>query len=247
MEASTDPFATGVSDPGDDPFAGADEALEQERLEAEQAADGSGELPVVNADGERISPSPQDEGQATTQVTSSGDAGQPEEAAADPSTGGNPASPSSPETPEDGGSSESADESGAQTPPADPSDAVGASSAEPGAVAGSEVLEDELRDESGKVTHRRYFLFKPIGGGKFEQVSWYANAEGKIVGKGDAGAKRQDSCLVRGKTDALQVGFAALGAPLGGVELVAVTSNYWKVRHVEPAPIQPSRTRIKVS
>jgi hypothetical protein len=128
-----------------------------------------------------------------------------------------------------------------------------ASSEEPGAAAGSEPGGEEAddtpaekKDEKGKVTHRKYLIFRPVGQGKFEQVTWYEDADGRIVPKGTEGSKKKSSCLVRGKDDALATGYMAIGAPPEGAELIAVTANYWVAKTVKPQPVQPTRSRLQI-
>lgn len=106
---------------------------------------------------------------------------------------------------------------------------------------------DEPRNESGKTTHRRYYVLQLTGAGKFEQVAWYEDENGQMVAKGTKGAKRQTVALSRGTDDALKIGFAALGSPQEGVKIVAVAALHFQPRTVRPKPPEPSKARLEIS
>lgn len=137
--------------------------------------------------------------------------------------------------------------------PAATPDPTSASSEAPGAEDGGESPAEagdgasaEPPQEKEGGTKRQYKLFTPDGAGKFSEVAWHEKA-GKVVEKGTAGAKKQTVVLARGQDDALQHGFAVMGAPQNGVSLVAVAATYWQVKHVQPDPIQPVRQRLRIS
>lgn len=118
-------------------------------------------------------------------------------------------------------------------------------------VAEPEVEEDapepvEPTNERGKVTHRRYYVLRATDAGRFEQLSWHEK-DGKMVPRGTHGAKRQWVALARGADDALKIGYAALGAPLDGVKIVAVAALHFQVRTVKPKVPEPSRARLEIS
>lgn len=104
---------------------------------------------------------------------------------------------------------------------------------------------EETTDSSGKTTKRKYYILRPTGPGKFEQVSWYEK-DGKIVAKGTTGAKRQAVALARGAEDALKIGFVASGAPQDGITLVAVAALHFQPKPIKPRPPEPSRVRLQI-
>lgn len=105
---------------------------------------------------------------------------------------------------------------------------------------------EEPKDASGKATRRRYLILQVTGPGKFEQVSWYEDKDGKMVPRG-AGAKRQTVALARGTEEALKIGFAALGAPNSGAHLVPVAQLHFQPKRIKPKPPEPARMRLEIS
>lgn len=104
----------------------------------------------------------------------------------------------------------------------------------------------EERKSGDKVTHRRYYVFQLTEPGVFKQVTWWQDADGKMVPRGTPGSKRQGVALARGAEDALKIGHAALGSPTEKVTLVAVAALHFQPKPVAPDVPPPSRTRLKI-
>lgn len=265
MEASaTDPFAGGVEHPTDDPFA--EKPGEAGAFEQEDDPFGNGEQavtdqpvegrPIVDAEGnEKKNPPTSTTEDATTQVAASvpseateetdeereqREAAEAEadraEAEADAAMGGEPAA----------------------APVADPPPAAAStSSEEPGAAAGSEAApaakepESEVpepeRNDKGETVKRGYRLIAPDGQGKWRDVTWHEDENGKVVDKGAPGAKKVNVATVRGQADALRIGFRAMGSPEGGCSLAAIPAKYFRVRHIAPDIEPQPRQRVKIS
>lgn len=98
-----------------------------------------------------------------------------------------------------------------------------------------------------RTTSRKYVILKVVGPGKFEQVSWIVNREGKVVPEMVEGQTRRVAVAnARGTEDALKVGYQALGAPAQGVKLIAVAAAYFKVQSVKAEADPVPKTRIKI-
>lgn len=116
---------------------------------------------------------------------------------------------------------------------------------EPEAAAEEPAAAPEPQSEEGS-TKRRYYVLQMTERGKFEQITWYEDAKGKMVPKGTAGAKRQGIALVRGTEQALRIGHAALGSPDGPVQLVAVSALHFQPRTVAPEQPDPPKRRLRI-
>lgn len=105
---------------------------------------------------------------------------------------------------------------------------------------------DSETDTSGKVTKRAYRVLAPDGGGKWHEVTWYEDANGKMVERGSPGATKQNTCVVRGQAEALRIGWRAMGAPQDGCKLVAVSGANFRVRHVGPEVKPEPRVKLAI-
>jgi hypothetical protein len=103
----------------------------------------------------------------------------------------------------------------------------------------------EKKDAKGRVTHRRYLILKPDGSGKYSEISWHVDKDGRMVAAGTKGAKKQKHALARGQEDALKIGYAAVGAP-PRVTLIAVAESQFQPKTVEPEAPRPERARLKI-
>lgn len=93
---------------------------------------------------------------------------------------------------------------------------------------------------------RAYKIFVPEGEGKFAEVRWFEDKDGKMVAKGTKGAKERSECFVRSKEDALRVGYAALDTQ-EPASLIVVASSQWKVKKVQPTTEQIPRVRLQIT
>lgn len=107
---------------------------------------------------------------------------------------------------------------------------------------------DETKDKRGRVTHRRYVLLRADAKqGQFTQLDWFEDKNRNLVARNSAGAKRQTVVLARGTDDALKFGFAVVGSPQTGADLIAVAAAYFQVKKVEPEPPEPMKQRLRIS
>lgn len=104
---------------------------------------------------------------------------------------------------------------------------------------------EELKDKKGRVTHRRYLILQPDGSGKYTEVHWHVDKDGRMVAAGTKGAKKQKHALSRGQEDALKIGYAAVGAP-PRVTLIAVAESQFQPKTIEPEAPRPERARLKI-
>lgn len=100
-------------------------------------------------------------------------------------------------------------------------------------------------DSAGRVTHRQYIVLRPLGNGKFEQITWHVDAEGKMVPKGP-GTKVQRYAVERSQPDALITGYKAVGAPDAGAVLIATPISQFQQKTIKPKAPEPSRTRLSI-
>jgi hypothetical protein len=104
---------------------------------------------------------------------------------------------------------------------------------------------DELKDKKGRVTHRRYLILQPDGNGKYTEIHWWIDKDGRLVPQGTKGAKKQKHALSRGQEDALKIGYHAVGCP-PRVTLIAVAESQFQPKTIEPDQPRPERTRLKI-
>ncbi|MFL5861101.1 MAG: hypothetical protein ACJ780_10010 [Solirubrobacteraceae bacterium] len=118
---------------------------------------------------------------------------------------------------------------------------------DPSAANGDAPVPEETKDKRGRVTHRRYVILRADGNGKFSQLEWHEDKQRKLANKGTPNAKRQKVVLARGTEEALKFGYAVVGSPPKGAELVAVAAAYFQVKNVAPIPPEPMKQRLQIN
>lgn len=108
-------------------------------------------------------------------------------------------------------------------------------------------MPDETKDKRGRVTHRRYIILEATALNKFRQLDWFEDKNRNLVPRNTTGAKRQTVVLARGTEDALKFGYAVLGSPQNGADLIAVAAAYFQTKRVEPEPPEPMKQRLRIS
>lgn len=241
---------------------------------AQPAQPAQPEVPIVNAEGERVEPAAAAEPAAPPAQAAEPDppavppaaapaappAAAPEASSAAPAAEPVPAqAPEQPSTPAAGtpaATPETPEEPpAAAQAPAEPQNAVAEPEEPQPADAQAEELPEpedaetpeEIKDKKGRVALRNYVVLLVEGNGKFRQVTWYEDKAGKMVTRGTPGAKRQSYALARDATGALATGFAAMGAPEGGVPLVAVAASHFQIKNVAPKEDPQPRRRLSIS
>ncbi len=265
MEAS-DVFAQDIG-AGEDPFAEEwnpqEEAAEPpivdregNRLDGAPAHAPTDGASVESQDGQRPAPESgvEPDSPAPEPAVSAQEAAQPQ---------ADPPAPAQAASAQPAAGSEAKAEAAAEDPPTEPAPSTeSAADAQNGTAAstperesagsadgGDEVAEppEEVKDEAGKVTKRRYYILRQDDADKFTKLAWYEDKDGKMTTKGAPGSKKQTVALARTTDEALKIGFAAAGAPTDGITLIPVAALHFQPKKVRPAPPEPSRVRLQIS
>lgn len=242
MESGNDPFADAA--PGgavaDDPFADAPPA---DDLSAEVAQEATADIPVVNREGESVTPPPPAEGAdpaaAAPAVVDEAEAPvvpavpeAPVEAPQAPVE-----APAAPEAPVEAPQPPQEPETPAEAPAAAPQPAAAPAPAENGSAASQDAPKPkgEMRHYKALYqTAEKQWTEFPLTGELPEDV--------KVVTVED-----ELYFEARNNDHATRIAYVLLGQPEAGVTVWPVPKGAFKPKRVKPAPVRPERTRLEIS